>query len=96
MTYHPRPLDTSGVTLDAGLHDLVERLAAHNHDVWARGRIAEGWRHGTTRNDEAKTHPGLVPYDDLDESEKDYDRRSVLETLRAIAALGYHIRRDPL
>ena len=41
----------------------------------------------------AKTHPDLVPYAELAESEKDYDRKTAVETLRAILKLGYRIER---
>ena len=93
MTYIPRPISTSGVELDPDLDELVERLAESNHDHWARQRIGEGWSYGPERDDRAKTHPGLVPYDQLSESEKDYDRITVVETLKAIIAEGYVIRR---
>ncbi len=82
--------------LPPDLHDLVERLAENNHDQWAKQRIAEGWTCGPERNDSLKTNPDLVPYADLLEGEKEYDRISVLETLKAIIALGYEIScRDP-
>jgi hypothetical protein len=92
MTYRPRPIPTSRVELDSDLHELVERLAESNHDHWARQRIGEGWNWGPERDDHAKTHPDLVPYDQLSESEKEYDRTSVVETLKAIIAAGYEIR----
>jgi ryanodine receptor 2 len=94
MTYSPDPIDTSGVVLSPKLSELVERLAANNHDHWALQRIAEGWRFGPGRNDKAKIHPDLVPYDELSDSEKEYDRRSVVETLKAIITLGYRIEKD--
>jgi hypothetical protein len=93
MTYRPHPIDTAGITLGDDLEMQVERLAANNHDVWASERIDEGWKYGPARDDEAKTHPDLVPYEDLDESEKDYDRRSVRVTLKALIALGYRIEK---
>ena len=89
MTYIPRPIDTSDISLPSELEPLVEKLATSNHDIWAQGRIAEGWTHGPGRDDTAKTHPDLVPYEELSESEKEYDRRSVIETLMAILVLGY-------
>jgi hypothetical protein len=86
-----RPIDTSQVDLPPSLEGLTERLAAHIHAVWARGRLDEGWRPGPRRDDAARTHPGLVPYEELSESEKDYDRRTALEAIRAILALGYEV-----
>jgi hypothetical protein len=91
MTYQPRPIPTVDVVLPAALLDLTERLAENTHDVWARQRLAEGWTYGPRRDDDAKTHPGLVPYADLPESEKDYDRGTAMETLKAILVLGYQI-----
>lgn len=91
MTYTPSPLSTEHVALPAALDELAERLAEHVHDVWAEGRLAEGWTYGARRDDDAKTHPGLVPYAELSEHEKEYDRRTAIGTLKAIVALGYHI-----
>ena len=92
MTYQPTPLDTSEVDLPASLHDLLERLAENAHDVWAATRIAQGWNYGPTRDDAEKRHPCLVPYAELPESEKEYDRNTAVETLKAILVLGYTIR----
>jgi ryanodine receptor 2 len=94
MTYSPDPIDTSGVELSPKLSELVERLAASNHDHWALQRMAEGWQLGPVRNDKVKTHPDLVPFEELPEAEKEYDRRSVVETLKAIIALGYRVVED--
>lgn len=91
MTYLPAPLDTSDVALPDGLSALTERLAQHVHATWARRRIAEGWTHGPARDDAAKTHPGLLPYDALPEAEKAYDRQTAQETLKALRVLGYDI-----
>ena len=91
--YTPKPISTSGVNLDQDLERLVERLAANAHEVWARGRLRDGWRYGPKRNDARRTHPCLVPYDELPESEKTYDRRLVNGTLKAALALGYDIRK---
>lgn len=91
MNYQPKPIDTSKVELPQELAELQERLAENAHDVWARQRMAEGWSYGPQRNDAARQHPDLVPYQDLPESEKEYDRNAAMETLKAIIALGYRI-----
>ncbi len=91
MSYHPKPVDTSRISLDPEIMELMEVLAKNTHDVWARQRMAEGWRLGPTRDDAKKLHPSLVPYADLPESEKEYDRQTSLQTLKVIVALGYRI-----
>lgn len=92
MKYNPHVDDLSGVELPPEIQALTELLAERTHDVWASGRIREGWRYGAERNDELKLHPCLVPYSELPESEKEYDRSTALETLRYVIACGYDIR----
>ncbi|MBO4473139.1 MAG: Ryanodine receptor Ryr [Clostridia bacterium] len=89
--YQPNPIDTSDVTLPDDLIRLTERIAENVHEVWAAGRIKEGWRYGDKKDAEAKTTPLLVPYYALAESEKDYDRNTAMETLKLIVKLGYKI-----
>ena len=91
MSYVPGPLDTSRVALSADILELTELLARNAHEVWAQARISEGWRSGRQRNDATKEHPCLIPYEELPESEKEYDRKAAMETLKAIIALGYSI-----
>ena len=44
--YNPKPIDTSEVKLPEDLLELTERIAENVHDVWAKGRITEGWTFG--------------------------------------------------
>jgi hypothetical protein len=89
--YKPNPVDTSDVVLSPDVMALGEAMAKNIHDVWAARRILEGWTYGEIRSDRNKTHPGLVPYEELSEAEKDYDRQTALETLRLMVKLGYRI-----
>lgn len=89
IPYIPNPIDTSDVELSDDLKQLVEQLARNVHDNWAIGRFNEGWTYGPVRNDALKQHPCLVDYDDLPDSEKEYDRNTSMETLKAILKLGF-------
>jgi len=91
--YIPQPLDTSHVELSTDLLELTELLAKNTHEVWAKQRLAEGWKYGATRNDERKEHPCLVAYEDLPESEKEYDRNTAMETLKVIIKLKFNIKK---
>lgn len=93
MVYIPKPVDTSHVELPAELSLLLEDLALHVHETWAKQRLDDGWSYGPQRDDRAKTHPCLVPFDQLPESEKVYDRQTAAGTLKMIIGLGYEIRR---
>lgn len=92
--YNPNPINTNDVTLPPEIEALAERLAENTHEVWAAGRIREGWTYGAERNDVLRTHPCLVPYDQLTEVEKEYDRATALETLKVILQLGFTISKD--
>lgn len=89
--YVPNPIQTNDVILPSTLVMLVERLAKHTHDLWAEQRFRDGWIYGKRRDDKKREHPCLVPYKDLPESEKDYDRVAVTGTIKAILKLGYRI-----
>ena len=92
--YRPQPMDTSAVVLPEDLLDLTEQLAENVHENWAKARLEEGWVYGPVRDDAQKTTPCLVPYAELPKEERAYDRRTALETIRQILALGYAIRRE--
>ena len=89
--YIPNPIDVSDVSLPDGLNELTEEIARNVHEVWAAGRIAEGWKYGEKRDTAEKTTPCLVPYEKLPETEKEYDRNTALSTLKLIEKLGYKI-----
>ena len=91
MPFEPQPLDIGGVELNPELRRISERLAENTHNIWAKGRLAEGWRYGPDRNDALKEHPCLIPYAELPESEKEYDRRTAMGAIKALLALGYSI-----
>lgn len=91
QAYSPSPIDTTNITLSDDLSDLTEAMARNVHEVWAAGRIKEGWTFGTIRDDLNKTHPCLIPYEQLPESEREYDRQTAIQTLKLIMKLGYTI-----
>lgn len=91
--YNPNPIDTSTINLPSDLLELTEKIAENVHEVWSQNRINDGWKYGEVRNDERKETPCLVPYNELPEGEKEYDRNTALETLKLIIKLGYDIRK---
>jgi class 3 adenylate cyclase len=92
LEYKPAPIDTSKIILQPEISELTELLARNTHDNWGKLRMAEGWRFGSAQNDIRREHPDLVPYDRLPESEKEYDRRTAIETIKALLAMGYTIQ----
>lgn len=94
LNYVPQPTDTSDVQLPEELSVLIEQMAKNVHEVWAQNRINQGWSYGKQRNDELRHHPCLIPYEELPEVEKDYDRNTALGTLKLIRKLGFKIEKE--
>lgn len=94
VKYTPLPNDTSDIDIPEELNPLLEAMAKNVHEVWAQTRIAQGWKYGPERNDAEKRHPMLIPYEDLPEEEKLYDRNTSVETLKLILKLGFVIEKE--
>lgn len=82
------PSTTFGPELSA----LREELARNVHESWMKLRLSSGWRVGPLRDDARKEHPDLVPFDELPDSEKEYDRQTAQTALRTLLSLGYTIQ----
>lgn len=91
--YQPKPIDTSKVELPAEIQEIGEMLAKNTHENWSAQRLADGWTWGPVRDDTRRHHPDLVPYEELPEEEKEYDRITARETLKVLLAMGFEIRK---
>ena len=94
LDYTPEPMDLSSVDLPESLIQLSERIAENVHEVWAKARMDEGWTYGGKRDDIHKKHPCLVPYDELPEVVKEYDRNTAMNTIKMVKKLGFRIERE--
>ena len=90
-TYIPKPIDISDVELTEDLDELREAIAENAHEIWALERRAQGWSFGPERNDTKKENPCMVPYSQLPESEKDFDRNMAMDTIKLLKKLGYDL-----
>ena len=73
--------------------DEIERLARMEHDRWMTAKRQDGWRYGPNKINEAKTHPCLVPFDELPSEEKDKDRSTVCQIPHLLAKVGFRVHR---
>ncbi|MDO4161033.1 MAG: RyR domain-containing protein [Prevotellaceae bacterium] len=92
--YIPNPIDTEGIKLPKELEPLIEEMSKNVHEVWSKTRIEQGWTYGKERNDELKQHPCLIPYEELSEDEKTFDRNTSIGTLKLIMKLGFRISKE--
>ena len=91
MDYIPKSIDLSDVELTEDLNDLREAIAENAHEIWAENRQMEGWSYGPQRDDYLKQTPDMVPYSQLPESEKEYDREMAMKTIKLLKKLGYDL-----
>lgn len=89
--YVPQPIDTHDVELPKEIYPLIEKLAKNVHEVWSQNRLKDGWTYGEVRDDTKKQHPCLIAYEELPESEKEYDRHTAMESLKLILKFGFKI-----
>lgn len=92
-TYNPKLIDLENIELPKGFDELREAIAENAHDMWALERQSEGWTYGLERDDSKLETPDMIPYAQLPESEKQYDRLMAEDTLKLLIALGYKIEK---
>lgn len=91
FVYEPSPIALDDVELSDDLAELQEAIAENAHEVWAKNRRDQGWSYGPERNDQKKETPDMIPYCNLPESEKLYDREMAINTIKLVKKLGWEI-----
>jgi ppGpp synthetase/RelA/SpoT-type nucleotidyltranferase len=71
--------------------DAVERMAEMEHARWNLERLRSGWKFGIQRDDAEKIHPDLVPWRELPDPIREYDKKAVKEFPRRLAEVGLKI-----
>ncbi|MEW6386503.1 MAG: RyR domain-containing protein [Thermodesulfobacteriota bacterium] len=69
----------------------IETMAIMEHDRFMKERVEAGWRFGDKRNEKEKTHPCLLPWEELPEVEKDKDRNTVRRIPEFLAEIGFEV-----
>jgi len=82
--YKIRPVKKGFKSVTLHLNDAeTETMALIEHIRWSWDKRLNGWIYGNVKDNSNKIHPGLIPYQELSESEKEKDR----ELVRLIPAL---------
>ena len=91
--YIARPVDLTDVELPEEVLALTEYIAENAHEEWSRQRFAEGWVYGAKSDKDNLVSPDLIPYCELLDKEKQYDRKMAMDTLRLLYKMGYVIEK---
>ena len=82
---------------DAAEHSFYEeeifQIAQQEHTMWRQAKEADGWTLGSTRDDQQRTHPDLVPWEDLEEGEREKNLTFVRQLPALLARIGFQIER---
>lgn len=89
--YRPVPIDTSGIVMNEELLELIERLALNQHELFAKEFLDAGWQFGDTCSVQNRTHPMLMPYQELTDEQRARYHKTVSAVVSALLALGYNI-----
>ncbi len=91
MDYQPKPERFEHIEMPEEVRNVLEAAARNIHEVWAENKLKEGWRYGEVLDYEKKTHPSLVPYEQLSERQKLYDRETAMYTIKYLLNAGFQI-----
>ena len=89
------PVSDRKIVLMGFTEGEVDLMAELEHERWNRERLAEGWQFGPERNVEKKISPHLVPWPELPDEIKEYDRETVRGIPQLLAEVHIEIRRSP-
>jgi ryanodine receptor 2 len=92
--YYPNSKIFEKIIISEELNDIIELIAESIHDTWAINRIEKGWTYGKERDDILKHHPCLIPYDQLSDEEKTFDRKTAQVTIKTLINLGFVISKN--
>ena len=71
----------------------IELISRSVHDAWQQERRRQGWIYGSITDRDQKTHESMIPYDNLNEEEKELDRQTVRRVISMLFSLGYKIEK---
>ena len=91
--YVPKPIFADDVVLPEDVVQLTEYIAENVHEDWSKDRIEKGWVYAPVTDKDKREHADLVPYCELLDSEKEYDRKMAMNTLKVLYKLGYRIEK---
>lgn len=94
MKDKPDPINTADVVLPPAVDEIAELLSRNVHEVWASQKFQDGFSYGATDDKDQKTHHNLVPYDQLSEADRQYDRKTTLETIKVLIKLGFTLEKQ--
>ena len=75
----------------------ITKMARLEHELWCQAKESDGWTYGEQRDENKRTHPDLVSWDNLPEGEREKNLTVVRQIPALLARIGFQIDRlaDP-
>ena len=86
------PVDTSGVELSGEMIRLIDILARNMHESRAKEYLEAGWRFGDSMDIVKRTHPDLMPYDELTDIQKERYVSTASSVVKTMTAIGFKLK----
>ncbi|NJD60371.1 MAG: hypothetical protein FIA98_13340, partial [Anaerolineae bacterium] len=71
----------------------IKKMARLEHELWRQAKEADGWTYSEQRDENKRTHPDLVSWDDLDGGEQKKSLTMVQQIPVLLARVGFQIDR---
>ena len=71
--------------------DQVTWMARKEHEDWCQRKEKEGWKLGNEKNAAKKTHPTMLAWEELPESEREKNRDFIRGIPRLLARAGFQV-----
>jgi hypothetical protein len=91
--YDIEPFTDWSTPVIAFTDDEIEIMARLEHERWCEERTREGWRFAAEKDEHELTSPSLVPWDELSDRDREYDRTLVRKTSAILAKVGFRVVR---
>ena len=87
------PVSDREIVLMRFTDDEVERLSEMEHGRWNAERLTAGWRRGEDKDPVKRISPHLIPWAELPDGVRKWDRDTVCAIPKYLAAVGLEVRR---
>ena len=83
--------EADGESIQQFDQETIEQYAIEEHDDWMSGKIKDGWSYAPTRDDIQKKHNCLVPWSQLSDMYKEYDRDVAKNVIKLAAMVNMKV-----
>jgi hypothetical protein len=89
--YRISPLQDWDADMRTFTESEIKKMARLEHELWRQAKEADGWIYGEQRDENKRTHPDLIIWNDLPEGEREKNLAVVRQMPALLARIGFQI-----